>query len=357
MARSPTSPSSSSLDTHTPARHTRATHTNDLISRTMFAHTSPAEMSCSSSSLTSSTAATRTTNVDVTSNPIQFRISHCSDPDECSSLDRILQCFNSAISEDQAWAIIHQSVQLYRDARREPGAINQSLLLVVPDSVETLCLHRDGTVHVDILGADNHAGLSDGSSQRSILYHLGNVVYQARQYNANTDDTEHELSAELDDVLRLMTFDDDEGIENDPDPDDIPDHQPGDTRHLDLVLDICCKRIQPNPRNHYRAVCRALVTEFQELQSFLQKISRGDSQQLQLEADVEASTDLQQFGFSDWARFWVQVVAELRQGVRLKKHNYSRPSQVFELTPFEIIMEDIRSRNFELKKVIMNSTF
>lgn len=50
----------------------------------------------------------------------------------------------------------------------------------------------------------------------------------------------------------------------------------------------------------------------------------------------------------------MQVVEELRSGVQLKKHNATRPSQVFELTPYEILMEDIRSRNFELRKVLVD---
>lgn len=44
------------------------------------------------------------------------------------------------------------------------------------------------------------------------------------------------------------------------------------------------------------------------------------------------------------ARFWMQVVDELRRGIRLKKSNYRRNPLEFELTPYEILMEDIRSR-------------
>lgn len=44
------------------------------------------------------------------------------------------------------------------------------------------------------------------------------------------------------------------------------------------------------------------------------------------------------------ARFWMQVVDELRRGVRLKKINFSHTPTEYELTPYEILMEDIRSR-------------
>ncbi|EDS35520.1 spire [Culex quinquefasciatus] len=43
------------------------------------------------------------------------------------------------------------------------------------------------------------------------------------------------------------------------------------------------------------------------------------------------------------ARFWMQVVDELRRGVRLKKISCSRTPIEYELTPYEILMEDIRS--------------
>ncbi|CAD6998291.1 unnamed protein product [Ceratitis capitata] len=54
------------------------------------------------------------------------------------------------------------------------------------------------------------------------------------------------------------------------------------------------------------------------------------------------------------ARFWVQVIDELRRGVRLKKNNYSRTPIEYELTPYEILMEDIRSKKYQLRKVMVN---
>ncbi|KFB49466.1 hypothetical protein ZHAS_00017600 [Anopheles sinensis] len=54
------------------------------------------------------------------------------------------------------------------------------------------------------------------------------------------------------------------------------------------------------------------------------------------------------------ARFWMQVVDELRRGVRLKKINFSRTPIEYELTPYEILMEDIRSRKYNLRKVMVN---
>lgn len=51
------------------------------------------------------------------------------------------------------------------------------------------------------------------------------------------------------------------------------------------------------------------------------------------------------------ARFWMQVIGELRMGVKLKKVCYSRTPIEYEMTPYEILMDDIRSRRYTLKKV------
>lgn len=54
------------------------------------------------------------------------------------------------------------------------------------------------------------------------------------------------------------------------------------------------------------------------------------------------------------ARLWVQVIRELRNGVKLKKVDYSRTPIEFELTPYEILMDDIRSRRYKLNKVMVD---
>ncbi|KAI8428292.1 hypothetical protein MSG28_002498 [Choristoneura fumiferana] len=88
---------------------------------------------------------------------------------------------------------------------------------------------------------------------------------------------------------------------------------------------------------HYRAVCRALVAEALELASFLARVRVGGAR------DLGAAEES--------ARFWMQVIGELRMGVKLKKVCYSRTPIEYEMTPYEILMDDIRSRRYTLKKV------
>ncbi|XP_038111222.1 protein spire isoform X3 [Culex quinquefasciatus] len=129
------------------------------------------------------------------------------------------------------------------------------------------------------------------------------------------------------------------------------------TKELDHVLAFCSSRVSPSkPEDHYRAVCRALATETLELRTFLQRVCTGEGAEvLRLKAQAETSgKELEKIHFSDWARFWMQVVDELRRGVRLKKISCSRTPIEYELTPYEILMEDIRSRKYNLRKVMVD---
>ena len=48
----------------------------------------------------------------------------------------------------------------------------------------------------------------------------------------------------------------------------------------------------------------------------------------------------------------------LRQGVLLKKvEHVTLPTLEYELTPFEVILEDIRSRRYSLQKIMVSRDF
>uniref|UniRef100_A0A3B3XPR2 KIND domain-containing protein n=1 Tax=Poecilia mexicana TaxID=48701 RepID=A0A3B3XPR2_9TELE len=57
------------------------------------------------------------------------------------------------------------------------------------------------------------------------------------------------------------------------------------------------------------------------------------------------------------ARFWVQVMRDLREGVKLKKvqeRQYNPLPIEYQLTPYEMLMDDIRSKRYKLRKVMVN---
>merc|ERR1719147_104642 len=80
---------------------------------------------------------------------------------------------------------------------------------------------------------------------------------------------------------------------------------------------------------------RALVTEALEIAQFMSGISSLDG-------------DLQTLDRGDWADVWTQVMSQLRRGIRLKKVDYSRTPAEFEMTPYEMLMDDVRTKKYRL---------
>ncbi|XP_049286991.1 protein spire-like isoform X2 [Anopheles funestus] len=304
------------------------------------------------------------------------------------TLEEILKTFNAPISEDQAWALIYQTSRMYKARIQEPGSRLRDLRL--PLHPHQLHVQKDGSCNVTAR-ADKE--LCIPSTQKKILLKLGIVVYRALDYNLPTSE-DCQISHELEELIDFMTSEDndDEGIERDSEEieeDLVTVDSDGDcpgngslggvitnlevvsvtangcgggerkhleTKELDHVLEYCSSRVSPSkPEDHYRAVCRALVTETLELRTFLQRVCQGEAEVLRLKAQAETTgKELEKIHFNDWARFWMQVVDELRRGVRLKKINFSRTPIEYELTPYEILMEDIRSRKYNLRKVMVN---
>ncbi|NXR08404.1 SPIR1 protein, partial [Semnornis frantzii] len=80
-------------------------------------------------------------------------------------------------------------------------------------------------------------------------------------------------------------------------------------------------------------------------------------QEMDKEGSDESSTDLDDLKNADWARFWVQVMRDLRNGVKLKKvqeRQYNPLPIEYQLTPYEMLMDDIRSKRYTLRKVMVN---
>lgn len=70
---------------------------------------------------------------------------------------------------------------------------------------------------------------------------------------------------------------------------------------------------------------------------------------------------LERLQFHDWARLWIQVIRELRHGVKLKKvdalddfDGMLHHHREYELTPYEMLLDDIRARRYKLNKVMIN---
>ncbi|XP_023375231.1 protein spire homolog 1 isoform X1 [Otolemur garnettii] len=128
------------------------------------------------------------------------------------------------------------------------------------------------------------------------------------------------------------------------------------------VMKFCAAHLpaESDAPKHYQAVCRALFAETMELHTFLTKIksAKENLKKIQeMEKSDESSTDLEELENADWARFWVQVMRDLRNGVKLKKvqeRQYNPLPIEYQLTPYEMLMDDIRCKRYTLRKVMVN---
>ncbi|XP_065331979.1 protein spire isoform X3 [Cloeon dipterum] len=320
------------------------------------------------------------------------------DASGCVSLQDILLAFNAPISEEHAWALCFECVKCFQNALHEHGKC-----LIVSDP-QHIVLHKDGQVHVRTVlpgdkaqGNDSTAGGRPfTSSQQKLTFHLGLTIFKALEFGFQEEE-ERRLGADLERLIDLMTTEpvsgedasekpetDDEGIEQDSGDgtDDaavakVPpfsfDSGPLHTI-ITKVIEHFCVRQSSQQRGqteaHYRAVCRALVAEALELASFLERVSQGTQSLPCMQVDPETCHDLDQLKFTDWsgrriwralqARLWMQVIQELRTGVQLKKVQAggpclrNHPTIEYELTPYEILMDDIRAKRYKLNKVMVD---
>ncbi|XP_042893935.1 protein spire-like isoform X2 [Penaeus japonicus] len=283
------------------------------------------------------------------------------DPRGCINLESILSAFSAPISEEQAWALCYTFVQCYFDLRDEDKS-----KVVLSTSLKHVILHKDGYVHQDTFIPTDSQGRSRvrASSEGKLVSELGVVLYRALDYSL-TSDEERDLSPSLNHLIDLMTSaecergeTDDEGIERDSgDSEDELDR--GANFTMADALQVCESRLTSSGMEvtvceHYRAVVRALVAEALDLASFLQKVALGNKFAPHPSDLLSSERDLQELQREDWARLWIQVMRQLREGVKLKKVEYSYAPIEYALTPYEMLMEDIRSRRYTLNKVMVN---
>ncbi|GJQ85606.1 putative actin binding protein [Trypoxylus dichotomus] len=236
-------------------------------------------------------------------------------------LQDILNSFNSPIREEHAWALCYQCAKFF--------------------------LESDGWKH----------------PPKYFIRELGCVIYTALDKGYN-DSEERCISQDLELLINHMITDnrgvlqetDDEGIERDSEESEDDHNSSRNVPHITLTQVIArCERhlvslSKSQAEAHYRAVLRALVAEAIELATFLEKVAQGAGNLV----EGKGNRELEQLQFADWARFWVQVIQELRLGVKLKKVHCSRAPIEYELTPYEILMNDIRSCRYSLRKIMVD---
>ncbi|XP_030068227.1 protein spire homolog 1 isoform X2 [Microcaecilia unicolor] len=272
-------------------------------------------------------------------------------------LEEILRLYNQPINEEQAWAVCYQCC----GALIAPGQRQRRRL----EGAAEIRIQRDGSV---CIGAP--AVGKSGSSQcteTEVIESLGIIIYKALDYGLKENE-ERELSPPLEQLIDHMTNtvetdgSQDEGYEALEEEEE--DQAKGEVKFRHSYKDVMklCASHLPAPLeapNHYQAVCRALFAETLELRMFLAKIKSAKEnlrriQEMDKEMSDRSCTDLDELKNADWARFWVQVMRDLRNGVKLKKvqeRQYNPLPIEYELTPYEMLMDDIRSKRYTLRKV------
>nr|XP_055180031.1 protein spire homolog 1 isoform X2 [Nyctereutes procyonoides] len=291
-------------------------------------------------------------------------------PPDALSLEEILRLYNQPINEEQAWAVCYQCCASLRAAdagRRQPrGRLR---------SAAQIRVWRDGAVTLASGGAGEpppSAGKLGYShcTETEVIESLGIVIYKALDYGLKENE-ERELSPPLEQLIDHMantveadgSNDEgygaaDEGLEDEEDE----KRKVSAIQSYRDVMKLCAAHLptESEAPNHYQAVCRALFAETMELHTFLTKIksAKENLKKIQeMEKTDESNTDLEELKNADWARFWVQVMRDLRNGVKLKKvqeRQYNPLPIEYQLTPYEMLMDDIRSKRYTLRKVMVN---
>lgn len=287
------------------------------------------------------------------------------------SLEEILRLYNQPINEEQAWAVCYQCCGSLRAAarRRQPRRRVRS--------AAQIRVWRDGAVTLapaaDDAGEPPPVAGKLGYSQcteTEVIESLGIIIYKALDYGLKENE-ERELSPPLEQLIDRMANtveadgSNDEGYEA---AEEVPEDEEDEKRKISAirsyrdVMKLCAAHLptESDAPNHYQAVCRALFAETMELHTFLTKIksAKENLKKIQeMEKSDESSTDLEELKNADWARFWVQVMRDLRNGVKLKKvqeRQYNPLPIEYQLTPYEMLMDDIRCKRYTLRKVMVN---
>ncbi|XP_048403051.1 protein spire homolog 2 isoform X2 [Stegostoma tigrinum] len=288
------------------------------------------------------------------------------------SLDEVLRAYEQPINEEQAWAVCYQCCRsLHRDWPREQVRIGRVRELAA------ILLHRDGTV--SLCGEDQNRPPLTGSkanvsprlcTEGQIVQSLGFAIYRALDWGLDENE-ERELSQQLEQLIDQMANNDSEGSngtadegysgQDDEEEGDIPLRS---VKTFEQVMKACAAHLlnRNEADSHFQAVCRALFVETLELRTFLVKIKDakemlkkmqfGDSETQQIPL-----VELDNLNHTDWARLWVQLMRDLRHGVKLKKvqeKQYNPLPTEYHLTPFEMLMQDIKARKYKLRKVMVD---
>ncbi|XP_058475482.1 protein spire homolog 1 isoform X1 [Solea solea] len=294
------------------------------------------------------------------------------------SLEEILTLYSQPINEEQAWAVCYQCCRTLAQTHRRKNSKYAGACVRRIEGPGDVRIRRDGTVGLRF--DESTDKYKPAPTSLEVIDSLGVMIYKALDYGLKENE-ERELSPPLEHLIDMMTNHNksesdpcpDEGYEATEEEDECEEEEEEELvsattnctvarirNYRDLIL-LCSSHL-PSPSDapsHYQAVCRALYAESRELCTFLEKIKSAKENLRRMEGGTrdDPVKDLDELQNADWARFWVQVMRDLRHGVKLKKvqeRQYNPLPIEYQLTPYEMLMDDIRSKRYKLRKVMVN---
>jgi len=245
-------------------------------------------------------------------------------------LSRILQSFSAPISEEHGWATIHQACVTLQHMD-----LNTQTTTYLVDSTDHILLTVEGMVHADSF-TQTGRGRKQMVNLAQAVAELGVTVYSALDYSLQEDES-RTLSGELENVIDVMTSADVREEEGEEADEGIGEEEKG-GEVVVQVIGLCRHHlaVPEEAIDHYRNVLRALVAESKELSQFMSGLGEHDLMEMDL---------------GDWSGMWTQVMGQLRQGCKLKKVDYSKTPAEFGMTPYEMLMDDIKTKKYQLVPV------
>ena len=187
----------------------------------------------------------------------------------CLSLDKILRVFSAPITEEHAWAILHQvcsHAQLYPliSYFQTLSCLNDLLdghpsrdhdTLYTISNPKDITIHSDGEVHVETF-KQRREERRTVTSENVVVADVGVAIYDALDYGVAREE-QRTLSEELEDVIDKM-------ISSDDDVEEGEDEGLGDevdiarTGMVKEVLEKCKSHlaVTSDANSHFQGVCR-----------------------------------------------------------------------------------------------------
>ncbi|KAK7899098.1 hypothetical protein WMY93_019951 [Mugilogobius chulae] len=269
----------------------------------------------------------------------------CGDGAEEVSLEEILSLYSQPINEEQAWAVCYQCCRTLAQKRRRKGSKSTTTTSGSPEHVSPrriegpgdVAIGRDGTVKL-VYTSDSDK-YNPPPTSLEVIDSLGIMIYKALDYGLKENE-ERELSPPLERLIDMMT--NTEETESDSCPDE----------GYEATEEEEEEEGEDEDEEPVSVTGASTVNRVKSYKDVLMNLRKMEG-----ETREESVQDLNELQNSDWARFWVQVMRDLRNGVKLKKvqeRQYNPLPIEYQLTPYEMLMDDIRSKRYKLRKVMVN---